>query len=142
MAVYFYGGHSQGKLVCRLSKHCGDRVCTFNIGSWLGPTFVNPTNPTEVKTGTFSSARLGSIVYCHFGVHSDLLHRYYQELRRRELASFSTRVSWLTRIDYFELVLFLVLCMITCSRCFRVGDSDRRWWSVGCMLGFDAGLSL
>jgi len=67
--------------------------------STAGPTFVNPTNPTEVKTGTFSGAKLGSIVYCHLGVHSDLLHRYCQELRQRGLPSFSARISWLTRID-------------------------------------------
>ena len=75
--------------------------------STAGPTFVNATNPTEVKTGTLSGARLGSIVYSHFGVHSDLLHRYSQELRQRELASFAARISWLTTID---------CCIFTCNQ--------------------------
>ncbi|KAG0640723.1 hypothetical protein HOY80DRAFT_1135746 [Tuber brumale] len=74
--------------------------------SIAGPTFLNPTNTTQVKTGIFSGARLGSIVHCHFGVHSDLLHRYDEELRQRELATFSARVSWLTRIDF---------CIFTCN---------------------------
>ncbi|PWW72574.1 hypothetical protein C7212DRAFT_366492 [Tuber magnatum] len=67
--------------------------------SIAGPTFVDPTNPAQVNTGIFSGARLGSITYTHFGVHSDLLHWYDQQLRQRELPRFSAHISWLTRID-------------------------------------------
>ena len=71
-----------------------------------GPKFLNPTNPTEVIGGIFSGPRLGEIVHCHFGVHSSLLHRYDQELRLRELPTFSASVSWASRMDF---------CIFTCD---------------------------
>ncbi|KAG0126989.1 hypothetical protein HOY82DRAFT_626418 [Tuber indicum] len=74
--------------------------------SSTGLTFVNPTDPTQAKTGIFSGGGLGSIVNYCFGVHSDLLHRYDQELRQRQLPRFGARISWLTRFDY---------CIFTCN---------------------------
>ena len=65
-----------------------------------GPTFINPANAAEVKQGTFSGARLGLIEHRHFEVHSGLLHSYDEELRQRELGSFSAHVSWMTRVDF------------------------------------------
>jgi hypothetical protein len=65
-----------------------------------GVRFCDPTNKMEPKTGLLSGANLGSIARSRFGPHSDLLHRYDQELRRKCLPHFSAKVSWLTRLDW------------------------------------------
>jgi len=57
-------------------------------------------NGDEEKTGVFSGGNVGVIVASHFGSHTDLLHQYDQELRRRHLPHFSASVSYLTRIDW------------------------------------------
>ena len=57
-------------------------------------------NEGEEKTGVFSGGNVGVIVASHFGSHTDLLHGYDQELRRRRLPHFSAAVSYLTRIDW------------------------------------------
>ncbi|RPA94869.1 hypothetical protein L873DRAFT_1934946 [Choiromyces venosus 120613-1] len=65
-----------------------------------GMSFLDPHNQIQLKTGILSGGNLGVIVSYHFGTHSELLHRYYQELRRGLIPHFSTTVSWPTRIDW------------------------------------------
>ncbi|RPA96907.1 hypothetical protein L873DRAFT_1791348 [Choiromyces venosus 120613-1] len=65
-----------------------------------GISILDPRNQGQLKTGILSGGNLGVIVASHFGTHSELLHRYDQELRRGLLPHFSAKVSWLTRIDW------------------------------------------